>query len=71
MNEKEKCLIELVHYLASGNKGELGLTLKETTEFLLKPIASRDNKTAIDCINQSGSIFLNELKTYMNERWGG
>ena len=40
----EELLIELVHYLAYGDRKDMGLTLKEVKHYLTKPIKSKGGK---------------------------
>jgi len=67
LTPKQKLLVELIHYLAYGTQSELGLTLKELEAFLQKPIAAKGGRNCLQCLNDEGLAFINELKTFMNE----
>lgn len=77
LSNRDLLLIELVHLVSSGkvvtdSKGrkwiEQGLTLSEVLSFLNTPIQSKDRMTALDCIEFEGRSFLNELKSYINNK---
>lgn len=71
MNRKltpfERLLVEIVHYLAYGDRLEMGLNLRETIRYLENPINSKQNKNCLECLEDEGLGFINELKIYMNE----
>jgi hypothetical protein len=64
----EKSLIELVHFLAYGNKLEFGFTLEDTISFLTRPIPHKQNKTALLLVKENGSEFIKELKQFLEDR---
>jgi hypothetical protein len=68
LNDKEELLIELVHLLSYGSPKDLGLSLKELKYWLTKPIPTRENRNALECLETDGRAFLNELITFLNSR---
>jgi len=67
LGKHEELLIELIHFLAYGTKTETGLTLKDTKNFLTKPIASKGDRNCLQCLREERREFLNELITFINE----
>jgi hypothetical protein len=63
----EILIVELVHYLSYGDQKEMGLTLRETKNYLQKSIPHKNGKNCLECLEMEGLTFINELKIYMNE----
>lgn len=67
LTEYEENLVDLVHFLAFGSKSQYGLPLREVKRMLMTPVKDRHGMTPLDLIEKDGSLFLNELKTFLNE----
>ena len=67
LSDFERLLVNLVHFLAYGTQREMGLTLRETTHYLQKPIPAKQGKNCLECLEKEGLAFINELKIYINE----
>lgn len=68
MTHQEEVLVELLHFLSSSiSQGGCGLSMHECKKMLNTPIASKEGKTAIECIRLQGRVFVNELKIFINE----
>ena len=68
MSERERLLVELVHLLSYGDKMEFGLTLDEVLEYLEKPIARKQNRNALACLDSDGERFIQQIRDYLTER---
>jgi hypothetical protein len=68
LSERERLLVELIHLLSYGDKMEFGLTLDEVLEYIQKPIARKQNRNALQCLDADGERFLQQLKDHLAER---
>lgn len=67
LTPREELLVELVWFLAYGNKEEVGLDLKDTKNFLTKSISSKNGRNCLECIRDEGREFINEVIAFVNE----
>ena len=65
LSPKEELLVELVHLLAFGDADEMGLNLEEVKRLLLRPINAKNGLNSLECLDQEGRDFLEELKSYL------
>ena len=67
LSEFEENLVEIIHFLAAGSNKHLGLSTREIKRFLITPVKEKQNLTPIELLVKEGKVFINELKTYINE----
>lgn len=62
LTEEEALLVELIHIMCY----QTGLSAKEVKLFLEKPITHKDDRNCLECINEEGQEFINELISFLN-----
>lgn len=67
LTNREELLVELIWFISYGTETETGLNLKDTKSFLTKPISSKGGRNCLECLQDEGREFLNELIAFMNE----
>ena len=65
LTHREALLVELVHELSKGTEEELGCSLEEIVTFLRTPIRAKDQKNALECLEDDGRDFLNQVLDHL------
>ena len=68
LSEYEHLLVELVHFLSSGDREHMGLSILEIKRFLEQPIESKDRRNALQCLALEKRRLIKELKDHLESK---